>query len=404
MRMQISVAEARRLVLNAIPKGPTEQVPLAQARTRTLAHPLVSRASIPPFDNAAMDGFAVRSADLTAPPTELRLIDDIPAGVSPQQKVESGTCARIMTGAFFPDGADAVVPVEWTEQVDTSDRHIRFMRTVQPGANVRRAGENLQPGQQVVGAGTVIDAAVIDILATLGYGSVPVRQPPCAAVLATGDELVDASDSPAPGQIRNSNGPALAARVESAGGTVLGPMLARDDRSEIRARLDEARQANVLVVAGGVSVGEHDLVRQTLDAMGAEWHFWKVRQRPGKPFAFGCLDDRPVFGLPGNPVAAAVCFEVYVRPALAAMLGRQPVTRPLVPATLAAPVRKKPGPYYFTRGVAEHDDQGCLHVRPTPAQNSHISSSLIAANCLIHLPEKMAPPERGARVQIEWLR
>lgn len=381
MRMAIGVEEARRLVLDAARLQPSESAPLADALGRTLAEAVVSRDTIPPFDNAAMDGFAVRTEDFAGGGAVLEILGEAAAGRMPGVALRPGGCVRIMTGAPIPDGADAVAPVEWTEA----------------------AGEDVRPGETLVAAGTVVTPAVVGMAATLGYGRLAVRVPPVVFVLATGDELVDAGEDLGPGQVRDANGPALAAQVVRAGGRVLGPFHVGDDVPGLRAALDRALAADVLVVSGGVSMGTYDLVRDVLDALGADWRFWKVRQRPGKPLAFGTLGDKPVFGLPGNPVSSAVCFEQYVRPALGVMLGHE-ATRHPVPAVLAEPVRKAAGLHHFVRGVFEHDPEGRLLARPTGAQGSNLYSSMLRADGFIHLPEDVEDPAAGTPVEVEWLR
>ena len=398
----ISFREARRAVLESVPPpGAAERVPAAEALRRTLARPLVSREAIPPFPSSAMDGFAVRAADVQDVPVRLPVRGEIPAGASPKQPVEAGTCLRIMTGAVFPEGADAVVPVEWTEEVEGG---VQFNRAPEVGAYVRRAGDDVEEGQELAVAGTVVTPPVVGMMARLGYAEVEVAAAPRVAVVATGDELVPASQTPSPGQIRDANGPALAAQVRAAGGAPLPTFLAGDTRAEIRAVLEEARAADVLLISGGMSMGAYDFVRGVLEEMGIAWRFWKVRQRPGKPLGFGVLEGMPVFGLPGNPVSSSVCFEQYVQPALANMLGRAKAESSLQTALLAEPMRIAAGLHYFARGVAETGGDGCLRVRSAGAQGSHVFSSMVQANCFIHFPEDMEDPPAGTRVQIEWLR
>jgi molybdopterin molybdotransferase len=401
MKQFISFEDAQRIVLEAVPRCATVRVGLAGALGYTLAEGVESRDNIPPFDNSAMDGFAVRSADLAALPATLRVVDEIPAGSSPRVPVEAGTCARIMTGAPFPDGADAVAPVEWTTPAEAGA--VVFNRAPQPGEHVRRAGRDVYAGQQVFAPGQVITPPVVGMLATLGVPEVLVARPPSVAVMATGDELVGPADTPGPGQIRNSNGPALAAQVATTGAEALPPLLARDDKADIEAVVRQALEADVLVLSGGVSVGDYDYVKEVLDAQGLELIFWKVRQRPGKPLAFGLLRGKPVFGLPGNPVSSAMCFEQYVRPALAQMLGRRVVVRPRHPAVLDAPVPKVGGLHYFARGRAAFGDDGLLHAEDTGPQGSNIYSSVVQANCIIHMPPEMENPPAGTRVEVEWL-
>ncbi len=401
MREFITFEEARALVLEAMPGQPAARASVAEAVGKTLAEAVRSRENIPPFDNSAMDGYAVRAADLRELPATLRVIEDLPAGSFPKRTVTPGTCARIMTGAPFPPGADAVAPVEWTER--GADETVLFRRAPTPGAHVRRAGEDVRVGEEVIPAGSVVTPPVVGMMASLGVVEAAVRVPPRVAVIATGDELVPPEETPGPGQIRNSNGPALAAQARSAGGDPMPPFLARDSRASIRGVIEEALAADVLVFSGGVSVGDYDFVKEVLDDMGMELLFWKVRQRPGKPLAFGMLRGKPVFGLPGNPVSSAMCFEQYVRPALAKMLGRAEVIRPRHRAVLSAPMRKATGLHYFARGFVAADEAGRLTVRPSGGQGSHVYSAVVRANGILHLPPEMENPGPGTLVEIEWL-
>jgi molybdopterin molybdotransferase len=397
----ISFEEARRIELATVAEQPVEHVSLDEAQGRTLAVAIDSRDTIPPFDNSAMDGYAVRAADVQDVPVTLPVAGQVPAGTSPERAVAPGSCVQIMTGAPVPEGADAVVPVEWTEQA--GDGRIRVRRAPEAGQYVRPAGQDVRAGERVIDAGQVVTPPVVGMLATLGYAEVAVRVPPRIAAIATGDELVEVDRALGPGQIRNSNGHALAAQVRSAGAGALPPLLARDDKADIRRIIEKALSADVLLFSGGVSVGEYDLVKQVLDAMGMELYFWKVRQRPGKPLAFGVLQGKPVFGLPGNPVSSAMCFEQHVRPALATMLGRQRVLRPRHPAILDVPSPKVENLHHFARGVAAFADDGRLHVRDTGPQASNLYSSVVRANCIIHLPDGLAEAEPGLEVEIEWL-
>lgn len=397
----ISLDEARRIEQRAALLQPQETVPLSRSLGRTLAEDAVGREAIPPFDNSAMDGYAVRVADLDELPATLEIVEQIPAGTTPTRSIGAGTCAHIMTGAPIPEGADAIVPIEWTDA--GAGKTVRINRGPERGQYIRPAGQDVQQGDVMVEAGQVIMPPVVGMLATLGVSAVPVRVPPTVAVVATGDELVPVGAELSPGQIRNSNGPALAAQVQVAGGAPLGPFVARDDDADIRRVIEEARRADVMVFSGGVSVGEHDHVKRVLDAMGMELHFWKVRQRPGKPLAFGTLQGALVFGLPGNPVSSAICFDQHVRPVLAAMLGRQYITRPRHPAVLDAPSPKVENLHHFARGIASFDEGGRLRVRDTGPQASNLYSSVVRANCIIHLPEGLPAAEPGLEVDIEWL-
>ena len=400
MREFVAFEEARRLVLEAASvHRPAERVPLSAALGRTLAEAVVSGGDLPAFDNSAMDGFAVRAADLDPLPATLRVAESLPAGVSPRQPVGPGTCSEIMTGAPLPMGADAVVPVEWTERV--SEEAVRIVKAVSEGKHVRRAGEDVRHGEHLFEPGQPVTPPVVTLCALVGIVELKVHAVPRVAVIATGDELVEASGEPSLGQVRNANGPGLAAQVCAAGAEPVLTLHAPDERVALHAALDRAREADAVVLSGGVSVGRHDYVRPTLHEAGAELLFRGVRQRPGKPFAFGLLGGRPVFALPGNPTAAAVCFEAFVRPALARMAGRPQVG--CLPAVLDEPVAKREGLHYLVRGCACVDPSGCLHACPSGPQTTGLYASFSRAACLIHLAEGAGDLPAGARVQIEML-
>ena len=399
MREYISFEEAQETVLNTVERVPVERIPLADVPGRTLAEPVTSLEDVPPFDNSAMDGYALRSADVAGAGSTLLCIGEVAAGSAGNIRVESGTCVAIMTGAPIPPGADSVVPVEHTSRVDDG---IHFESPVEANANVRRAGEDLRAGELVIEEGRLLTPGAVAVLASLGLAEVVVSREPVVAIVTTGSELVDHTKKPGPGQIRDSNGPALAALVRSAGGRVSALLRTRDDRAAIRQNIERALEADVVIISGGVSVGEYDLVKDVLDELGMELLFWKVRQRPGKPLAFGRIEKTPVFGLPGNPVSSAVCFEKYVRPALTRMLGRSQVRRPLATGRLTAHVTKVEGLYTFARGIGRWRD-GELLIDPLPHQGSHVASSMLRANGLVHLPENLKDAPAGLQVGFEWL-
>lgn len=401
MQTLIPFSTAQRIVLANVIQTGSESMDLLDAHGRILAEPIVSREMIPPFDNSAMDGFAVRAREVAAFDAGLPIAETIAAGGGLPAALPDGSCARIMTGAPIPDGADAVIPVEAAQ---VSGDRVRFQVAPRPGENVRRAGENVQAGERVLDAGIRITPPVIGMLATLGHAAVRTSRRPKVAVIATGDELVDASETPGPSQIRDANGPALAAQITVAGGMVDGPFRVGDNRDRLHDALARAATtADVLVVSGGVSMGEYDYVREVLEEVGFTALFWKVRQRPGKPLLFGLIDSVPVFGLPGNPVSALVCFEQYVRPALAAMQGESTVVAPLERAILEADIRKAAGLHHFVRGRLRVEGD-YLYVAPTGPQGSHVSQSLVLADCLIHLAENEESASRGSIVDVERLR
>lgn len=401
MQKFVAYEEARRIVLEGVPQQPEQEVPLSDALGLVLARDVRSPEGVPAFDNSAMDGFAVRAADLDSPPARLEILEEVPAGHAPQKEVSAGGCAEIMTGAPVPGGADAVVRVEKTERVE--EGYVQINERVEAGNNIRRAAEDIQEGQLLFEAGQHVTPPVVGVLAMLGMSEVTVTKPPRVAVIATGDELVDVEATLQPGQIRDSNSPLLASQVRAAGGRPQEPLRAGDDEPAIRQAVEQALEADVLLVAGGMSVGEHDYVRPVLQDMGLDLHFWKVRQRPGKPFGFGLLRGKPVFGLPGNPTTASVCFEMYVRPALGRMIGQEQPLAPRYPAILDAPVRKRKNLHYFSRGMAAPGEDGRLHVRAQGPQQSGFFVPMAQANCIIHLPEGMENPTAGTPVDIEWL-
>jgi molybdopterin molybdotransferase len=334
----LRVDEARSVILEAARPLPPETLPLASALGLVLAEDVASDLDMPPFDKSLMDGYAVVAADLAAGSAELAVIDEVMAGQTPRRPVEPGRATRIMTGAPIPPGADAVVPVERTTSLP-GDR-VRIESTAKPGQFVLPRGQEMRTGETVLAAGHVLRPQELGLLATVGRTSARLVPSPRVAVLPTGDEIVDPSVRPGPGQIRNGNGPMLLAQVARAGGrpTFLG--VARDEVGHLRALVAEGLTHDVLVLSGGVSAGQRDLVPGVLDESGVKAHFHKVEMKPGKPLLFGTRprDAAPptlVFGLPGNPVSSLVGFELFVRPALRVLRGLSEPGPTFVQAELA---------------------------------------------------------------------
>ncbi|WP_302056645.1 molybdopterin molybdotransferase MoeA [Aeromonas sp. FDAARGOS 1417] len=374
----------------------SEQLPLPEALGRVLASDIASPLAVPPFDNSAMDGYAVRLSDLTAG-TPLIMAGKAFAGQPYQGEWPAGHCVRIMTGAPVPAGTDAVVMQEET-QAD-GDR-ITFLAQPEPGQNIRRAGSDIGKGACVLPAGTRLTPREMPLLASLGVATVTVRRPLKVAIFSTGDELKPVGTPLAHGDIYDSNRYGVRAMLARMGCDCLDLGIIPDDPAQLRAafiRADE--KADVLITTGGVSVGEADFTKQLLDELG-EIGFWKLAIKPGKPFAFGCLPRAWFFGLPGNPVSAMVTFDQLVQPALAKLAG-QHFERPLqLQAIAAEPLKKSPGRLDFQRGILSQGPNG-LEVRSTGSQDSAVFSSLSRANCYIVLERERGRVAAGETVTVE---
>ncbi|MCL4078458.1 molybdopterin molybdotransferase MoeA [Coriobacteriia bacterium Es71-Z0120] len=384
----ITVEEARERVLAGIERLGTERVGIIEALGRVLAEDVVSDIDVAPFDNSAMDGYAVRAEDVAAAredaPVRLAVVEHVPAGSFPTRAVGRGEAVRIMTGAPMPEGADAVVMVERTREED-GGATAAILAPVRAGENVRRKGEDVRAGEVVLSAGEVVGPAAVGLLASVGCERPLVYRRPRVAIVATGDELVDVSEKPGPGKIRNSNSYSLAAQVLAAGGEphVLG--VARDTAASTEALLSRAPEFDVMVTTGGVSMGDYDVVKGVLERLG-EMDFWKVAMRPGAPQTHGRIGSTPFFGLPGNPTSTMVGFELFVRPVLRKMAGHAALDRPRHPVTLAHDVKKKPDRRYFLRARVERDGDGYV-ARLSGGQSSAMLTSMHRANALLVLPE-----------------
>jgi molybdopterin molybdotransferase len=373
----LTVEDALSAILDRVQPLGSERVEILSALGRVLADPIVSRREIPPWPNSSMDGYAVRSAD-TGRGVALRVIGRIEAGSLPARSVGTGETMRIFTGAPLPDGADAVIP---QEDVDAVNGRIDLKGSVDPGAYVRLAGEDVRVGDRVLEPGIVLTAAEIGLLATLGHSQVRVYRRPRVAILSTGNELADLGSEPGPGQIPNTNTYSLTAQVLEAGGEPVSLGVAPDRLEAIAERVAGARDADLLVSSAGVSVGDLDLVRKALMEAGAELHLWQVSMRPGKPITFGSLAGHPVFGLPGNPVSAMVTFELFVRPALLKMSGRRRLMRPRIRARVLDAIANPGSRRGYLRVRLERDGDG-LGARLTGEQGSAILRSMVIADGL----------------------
>ena len=394
MTHDISVCEAREAVLAAAHPLDAEEVGLAEALGRVLAEGVRASFPIPPFDASAMDGVAVRAEECAGVPVTLPLAGASWAGAPFEGAMPPGSAVQIATGAVVPSEADAVVPVEWTDGLEGS--HVRVHRQPAPGHAIRLAGSAVNAGADVATRGTRITPATIGALATVGAARVSCVRQPVVRIVVTGDEVVPAGGALRRGQIHDANGPMLSAQVREAGG-IPEMVYAGDDKGALADVLRLG--ADVILLTGGVSVGARDRVRAEGCALGVRWAFWRVRQRPGKPLLFGSYARVPVFGLPGNPVSASVGFEVYVRPALAAMQGApEPPRRQ--PAQLAEDIPKPDGLHTFARVTAHRQPDGRLLLRPVRSQASHAVLSLLGDG-LAHLPADWREAPVGAEVSFE---
>ena len=409
----IAIDEARRRVLEAVTPLGDEAVPLGLALGRVLAENVTSGIDVPPFDSSGMDGYAV----IAGPETELEVIGDARAGQPATETVRPGTAIRISTGAVVPEGADAVVPVERTTAVTGAEDHSiqvdRVMRgkpgesrvrvaETEAGANIRRAGEDVALNAAVLQRGTVLGPAELGVAAAVGRASLRCAQRPRVFVLITGDELTPPGEPLAAGGIYGSNGFALAAQVERAGGAVAGRRTVPDTPEVTRAALNEALEAaDVVIVSGGVSVGPHDHVKDAFRDLGVEERFWGVRLRPGKPTWFGTRGDTLAFGLPGNPVSAMVTFQLFARPALAALQGAAPDAA-RAGAVLAHAITRNPRRDEMVKVRLRHGDDS-LVAEPTGAQGSHMLTSMLGADGLALIHHGDGELAAGERVEVELL-
>jgi len=375
----LSVGEALARVLDATPVLGPERVPLLDALGRVAAEDVVSRRAVPAAANSAMDGYAVRAADVAAAPVRLRVVAAVAAGTVCDTPVVAGTAVKLFTGSVIPPGADAVVKVEATEAQDGA---VLVREAVRPGANVRAAGEDVAPGAVVVRRGTTLEPADLGVLASVGRATVLVHRRPRVVVVPTGAELVELDQEPGPGQVVNSNAVALAAAVRAAGVEPVVLPIVHDRLDDVRARIAEAADADVVLTSGGVSVGDLDFVKAALDGLGVERLFWQVAQKPGRPLTFGRRGGRLFFGLPGNPVSALVCFWVYARPALRRLAGHRRLHLPVVDARLAAPVRKAAGLTEFVRVALAETAAGWV-ATAAPSQGSGVLTALAAGAGLL---------------------
>lgn len=394
--------QAQAIVLQEISLLGVERVPLFEALGRVLAEEIPARHDSPPHDNSAMDGYALRHADIAgasaANPVLLEVIEDIPAGCVPQKSVGPGQASRIMTGALVPEGADTVIRVEDTR---AEGGKVAILDPDERGGSIRRRGEDVRAGQVVVGAGTYCGPGELALLASLQRALVPVRRRPVLAILSTGDELVEIDEPLAPGKIVNSNTYGLAALALASGAVPLMLPIARDEEAQIRRAVQSALSADFILSSGGVSVGDYDYVKKVLDELGAQVKLWRVAMKPGKPLFFCTLQGKPYFGLPGNPVSSLVSFLQFVRPAIRKAAGHVPEEwfLPVIAARLEHPISNEGDRRQYVRAHLRLE-QGRLLAAAPRGQGSHQLSSMLGANGLLLL-EPEAHLGAGDEVQAQ---
>lgn len=409
----LSVDQALNIILSDVAVLPAETVPLIEALGRVLVEPAIARDDLPPFANSAMDGYAVRAADIAeasaAIPVVLKVVADIPAGTVSRVSLAAGETARIMTGAPLPEGANAIVPVEdtnepWREPDRPLPDMVQVRRSINEGDYVRWPGEDIESGTIALPAGHTIRPQETGVLASLGITAVSVVRRPRVGVLATGDELISANEPLSPGKIRNSNSYALLAQVHALGAMPIDLGVALDSESDLRLKLQSGIEAGVdlFISSAGVSVGAYDVVKEVMDT-GGEVEFWRVNMRPGKPLAFGSYGEIPYLGLPGNPVSAMVSFERFARPAIRKMSGHQKLERPRIKVTLTEDIYSD-GRESYLRAKVESTGEG-YSVNLSGRQGSHVMTSLVKANALVIIPAGVDHVPAGRSVEammLDW--
>ena len=396
--------EAQKIVLDAAPVLGLEKISILDALGRVLGEDVVAERDNPPWDNSAMDGFAVRWEDIKQEqaiqkPVMLSVIEDVPAGAMPSKAVGSGQAIRIMTGAPLPRGADTVLKVEDTEQTHDS---VRVFKAEPKGANIRPQGEDVKKGDCIISKGTRLRSGEVGMLAILAKSFVFVYQRPRVAILSTGDELADLDERFSEEKIINSNSYGIAAAVQEAGGIPLLLGIARDTPIALKEKISQGLNADMLVLSGGVSMGDYDFTKALFRELGAEMNFWKLAIRPGQPLAFGKIQGKLAFGLPGNPVSSMVTFEQLVRPALLKMSGCRSYGRPVVQALFQERFSKRGDRRHLLRGILTREE-GVFKVRTTGDQGSGILTSMVKANCLIDVPVEVERLNPGDEVTVQLL-
>jgi len=401
--LMIEIGEAQRKILEEIPVLGSERIHILEALGRVLAQDVEAIRDVPTEDNSAMDGYSCKAADIQHAsadnPVRLKIIGESPAGKPFHGTTGNREAVRVMTGGLIPDGTDTVIMVEYTKR--EGDQLI-CLEASREGNHIRRRGEDVRAGEVVLAVGDIVRPPEVGMLATLGHAYVHVYQRPVVAILSTGDELVDLDEPFSSGKVVCSNSYSLAAQVAECGAIPLSLGIATDDHEHQRQRLSDGLRADVLVTSGGVSVGNYDLVKDTLAQLGMQLKFWKVNMKPGKPLVFGTIAQKPVFGLPGNPTSAMISFEQFVRPALLKMMGHKNLWRPLTEAVLEEDLKIATDRIHLVRCKLT-EKEGTIMARPTGTQSSGALKSMILADGLMILPPERVPFKAGDAVKVQVL-
>ncbi|MBN2403677.1 MAG: molybdopterin molybdotransferase MoeA [Spirochaetes bacterium] len=401
-KLEVSFGEARDIVLKSVQPLGFEDISIFEATDRVLYDNIISDIITPPLDNSSMDGYAIIAEDSRGAsnekPIKLEIIDEIQAGGTiAGKKVERGSAIRIMTGAPIPEGADAVIQFEDTEEENDT---VKVFREVKKHENYRFAGENIQKGDHVLDTGERITSADLGLLASLNYKTVKVYKKPTVAIIATGDEIVDIGENIKHGQIRNSNAYTLYSEVKKYGAVPHYFGIAKDTIDDTKIKFTEALKSDVVISTGGVSMGKYDFVKEIYSALNIEIKFEWVKVKPGRPFTFGKKDNKLIFGLPGNPVSTLTTFIQFVRPALLKLMNAKRLNKPIVNAFLEETIYKEPGKVHLIRGYFRINNNE-LYVTTTGNQSSGVLRSMSLANCLIIIPETTAKVNAGEKVAIQ---
>jgi molybdopterin molybdotransferase len=399
----VSVDEALEKILSFIKPLGAEKVSILDALGRVIAEDLYASRDIPPLDNSAMDGYAVRWEDVKNTskdlPVRLEVIEDLPAGFISKKTLQKGQAIRIMTGAPIPKGADHVIPVEDTKR---ENQWVYVLHAVSKEKNIRKAGEDVKKGDLILSKGDLIRPPEVGMIASIGRSFVSVYQRPLVAILCTGEELVDVDGPLDDSKIVSSNSYTLSAQVKDCGAIPIPLGIAKDEKGDIEEKLRQGLRADVLISSAGVSVGDYDFVKEALKDLGMEMVFWRVAMKPGRPMTFGRIGEKPVFGLPGNPVSSMVSFEQFVRPSLLKMMGHKRIFRPVIEAVLKEDIKEKRGRRHFIRGMLTFEN-GSYFVTTTGPQGSGILKSMVKANGLIVIPEDREWVKAGEKVNVQLL-